>query len=67
MQNIKVQENFIHRKSWSSVGGRNVNKVTKTRIVIRKRTDTSESSAEFLKLVPKDANGATDWKKLLNS
>jgi hypothetical protein len=66
-QNIKVQENIIHRKNWSSDGGVMVNTVTKTRVVTRKRTPESTSGEEFMKDIPKDGNGATDWKKILNS
>jgi len=66
-QNIKVQENIIHRKNWSSDGGVMVNTVTKTRVVTRKRTSSSTSGEEFMKDIPKDGNGATDWKKILNS
>jgi hypothetical protein len=44
-----------------------VNTVTKTRVVTRKRTPESTSGEEFMKDIPKDGNGATDWKKILNS
>ena len=67
MHSIVVKENFEHKKSYSADGGRNVRKVIKKRIVSRRRTDTAENGTELLKTAPKDENGQTNWKAIMNS
>lgn len=67
MHHISVKEKIEHTKSYSSDGGRNVRKVIKKRTVSRRRTAVTESGAELLKTAPKDENGQTNWKKIMNS
>ncbi len=67
MHHISVKEDFEQIKSYNSDSGRTVRKVIKKRIVSRRRTAVTESGAELLKTAPKDENGQTNWKKIMNS
>ncbi len=67
MHHILVKEEFEQKKIYSAESGRTVRKVVKKRTVSRRRSDSTENGTDLLKTAPKDENGQTNWKKIMNS
>ncbi len=67
MHHILVKEEFEQKKIYSAESGRTVRRVVKKRTVSRRRSDSTENGNDLLKTAPKDENGQTNWKKIMNS
>ena len=67
MHHILVKEEFEQKKIYSAESGRTVRRVVKKRTVSRRRSDSTENGYDLLKTAPKDENGQTNWKKIMNS